>query len=450
MAENAIRTDNNVPSIIVDNWNWETVRVKWDTKGWLIMSWKWWNGVESDITSDAWWKFKVTHDLSIFHALWTYDIPTSIWLLFEDWSEVLPPSASYISSINGEMVMNVGSTLDQRACLQSRRHPRYQPNRWHLFSTTCFLPDPSVTGAFRRWGLYNRQSNCDVDNWAYFELDDGILYACITSNTVTTRQEISSEVLTGKLWSSFDLSKGNLYDIQFQWRWVWDYFYFINQKLVHTINNLGTLDNVSILNPALPVSYHARNTWYAWDVIIKSGCTDVTSEWGELEWLTYISTPNILTGASQWRAISNRDNPLMIVRVKETFNSLQNTRDVHLFRINVSSDQKSIGKIYVTRDSTAFSWTSFPSAFTDARMDSVIEKIDCVDLNNTEISSIDTTKSQLVYSWRVPQDWSLVVWNPSENVEFILRSWDYLVLTWERENGWNCNMFGTLEFWEEI
>lgn len=404
---------------------------------------EWGNEVESDITSTAWGIRKASLDYSIFHALFTYDVPERIWNWRVNWVE-----EDISRNLNPRILSNWG-TLNvvsddvdwNTVCLQSRRHPRYQPNRGHLFSSSVFIYTASVTW-IRRWGLYTQDSNCDPVNGVLYEWDGTNLYGCIYSNWV----EKTRDIIDTSTIPNFNIEKGNLFDIQFQWRWVGDYFFFLNQKLVHVVRNTGQLDEVSVANPGLPISFTNKTVWSVWTTIWV-GCVDVTSEWGKKEGLTYSSFSNDIW-VTQGRAVSGQDNPLLIIKSKDLYLGKINTRDVEFLRLSVSSDQKSIGKVYITRDPTAI-WGTVGLNLQDKFSDSVLEYQDCTNLSTTELT-FDKTKAILFYSSRVPQDGTLQVWNPSENVEVILTAWDYLVLTWEREQGWNANMFWTLEFWEEI
>ena len=58
--------------------------------------------------------------------------------------------------------------------------------------------------------------------------------------------------------TGIDLTKGNTYDIQFQWRGVGNYNFFINQVLVKTVEYLGNETELSMFNPSNPVAFVLR------------------------------------------------------------------------------------------------------------------------------------------------------------------------------------------------
>lgn len=138
------------------------------------------NWVYSDITFDVWWRPKMIDDFSTFHGLFTYDIPPQLWLTFEDWVEVA--TSTRVTSVNGSAIIKSGATLWNTWFLRSKRHPRYQPNRWQLFSTAWFLPSPSAIG-IRQIGFKNTITG------VYFQLEDWVLYAVILNDSLEKEME---------------------------------------------------------------------------------------------------------------------------------------------------------------------------------------------------------------------------------------------------------------------
>ena len=406
-------------------YNWEPkvaqVNIDWSLK---TTSWPWWNGVTSDITSDVWGRPKTTLDFSLFHWLWTYNIPSQLWLTFEDWVEILP--STRITSDAWHWSIKSWTTLWDTAFLRSKRHPRYQPNRWHLFSTAWFMPVPTATW-IRQLGFKNTIA------WCYFQLEDWVLYAVILDDSVEKVKQVI-DVTLAWLISTADLANWTLYDIQFQWRGVWDYYFYINQKLVYQTNFLWNNTELTIANPAISAGVYCENTDWT-QVEIRLWCVDISTEWGKREGATYVSVANAIT-----KAVTTASYPVIIAHIKSTLSSLPNTRDVLALRVTWSSDQKSRMKAYITRDWTAITGASF----SDAQQGSWIEF-------DTVATAITTANCQLLWSKRVQLDGSAEVDLPSDLIDFVLSEWDYLIITMERENPTQtANVDVTLEMWEEI
>ena len=210
--------------------------------------------------------------------------------------------------------------------------------------------------------------------------------------------------------------------------------YNFNGDEYEIISFLWNNTSLTIANPALSAGFYCENTNWT-QVEIKIWCVDITSEWWSEDEAEYRSVANSTT-----KAVNTANYPVLIINIKDTFNSLPNTRDVQAYRAIWSSDQKSYMKAYYTRDATAITWASFWDLQTDS----------CVQYD-TSATAIDTAKCQLLWNIRLQVDTPWVVDIPSDKVNFYLTSWDYLIITVERENPTQtANAVVSLEFWEEI
>lgn len=388
-----------------------------------IQTWLAWNGVKTDIGSDVWGRPKVINDYSLFHWLFTYNIPSQLWLTFEDWVEI--NWSTRVISLHWHWTIKSWINQWESAFLRSKRHPRYQPNRWHLYSTAWFLPNPTATWIRKIWLL-------NTIAWVYFQLEDWVLYAVVYNDSI---EVVKEAIDLSKAWLTIeDLEYWHLLDIQFQWRGVWDYFFYIDQKLVFKTSFLWNNIELTIQNPAISAWIYCENTNWT-EVIVKIGCIDITSEWWKKEWATYVSIASDTT-----KAVTSANHPVLIAHIKSTLNWFPNTRDVLALRVTWSSDQKSRMKAYVTRDPTAITWATY----NDAQQWSWIEF-------DTVATAIDIAKTQFLWTKRINIDDSWAVDLPSDLISFILSEWDYLIITMERENPTQtANVDVSLEMWEEI
>lgn len=282
-----------------------------------------------DIITDAWGVQKVSLPRSIFHGMWTFDIPPQMWFMYENGTQVY--TSTNIVSSGGAGTLTTSAT-QTALILESRECPRYQPNRGHLFSTALWCPNKTNDGV-REWGLQT------TENGVFFRLKaDGLLYAVRKSGGVQKEETlIDTSVVAG-----FDVQKGHIYDIQ--WRGVGNYKFFIDNVLVHTMGLLGTLTELSMQNPALPISYRATRTTQ--DVGMSIGCADITSENGLTDTEQYNScyAENV--------AVST-NTPAIVVHSPLQIAGVTNTRTVTLARISFTCSKKAVFKVWITRDSTA-------------------------------------------------------------------------------------------------
>lgn len=359
----------------------------------------------NDMRADAWGVQKVSLPKSLFHGMCTFDVPRTKWMMYENGTQVY--TSTNITSVNGAGSLQT-TAAKSTLVLESRLCPRYQPNRGHLYSSALWCPNKTNSGT-REWGLGT------TENRILFRLkSDGKLYAVLHSNSVQIyEQEIDTSGLT-----DFDVQKGNTYDIQYQWRGVGNYFFYINLTLVHMFEVLGTLADLSLANPALPVRFSAQRT--SQDIGIYFGCVDITSENGDDEHLEY--------GSAYAAGVSVTTNtPVIVIKQPLLIGGLTNTRDLTLARITVNCSKKGTFKVWTTRDSTAFTGPTFVSVNQGSYVES--DSPDTV-AGAVRATAVDTTKLRFVTAVNVEAAVSKEITNPlPHEINFPIVRGDYLVVT---------------------
>jgi hypothetical protein len=375
-----------------------------------------------DLIVDSWGVQKVSTPFSLFHGLWTFDVPPSMWLAYVDGAEVSVAAAAAsgaAASVDGALVLD--STGINSVEITSRRSPRYQPNRGHLYSTSCILPNPTAD-CTREFGLFTD------DNGVFFRLkSDGYLYAVLRSGGVETFEERIT------LPAAVDLSKGNIFDIQFQWRGVGNYFFYVGNpttgqlELTHTLNHLGKYDTLSIQNPALPTAFKVISGTEAG--VLKSGCVDLTSEAGALDREQY--------GSAVGSCTASTNTPIIAIRNPFQISGRLNTRDVRITQLTLSADKRTTVSMWLTRDPTAFTGASW-TANNDGSL---------IEFDDTA-TAVDTAKCKFVTQFVVEANVTLFASNPNpQTIDFFMSRGDYVLLL---GSGSSSNITGVIAFGEEI
>lgn len=283
-----------------------------------------------DLITTAWGTQKVSLDHSVFHGMWTFDIPPSMWFMYENGTQVY--TSTNIVSANGAGTLTT-SAAKTALVLESRECPRYQPNRGHLFSSALILASKTSDG-IREFGAGT------TENRVLFRLKaDGLLYAVLHSGGA----QVYEQLIDTSGVAGFDVQKGNVYDIQYQWRGVGNYYFYINLTLVHAFEHLGALSVLSLENPALPIRFAATRTTQ--DVAIVIGCADLTSENGEdnnIEQYGSAYSENV--------TVNGTNVPVLVIHNPLQINGETNTRTISLARISVSCSKKATFKVWETRD----------------------------------------------------------------------------------------------------
>ena len=370
-----------------------------------------------DLIYDAWGVQKVSLPFSLFHGLFTFDIPDKMWFMYEGGTQVY--TSTSIVSTDGAAVLttSVGKTA---LILESRVCPPYQPNRGVLFSTAVWCPSKTAAGCVREWGVQT------LSNGVFFRLKaDGLLYAVQRSLGVETREE----VITTTGVTSFDVQKGNIYDIQYQWRGVGNYKFFINNVLVHTFSLLGTLTALSMANPSLPMSFKASTADAAVaNCAMHIGCVDLTTENGKE------TTEQWQTSYAQAVATNGADKPVLVIFNPLTINALINTRTVHLHHISFTNTKKCIFKVWKTRDPANITGETLVAGYGGKY---TYVQSDSTDMNAGAVRATAVTVANLefLYAAAVEPANIFEVDLLSDHLELNMVRGDYLVITNDSVNG---------------
>ena len=385
-----------------------------------------------DLTLDAWGNQKVSQDFSMFHGMWTYDIPSGLWLECKNTTEV--PLETNASSVDG--MLTITSDSVDRFRIESRRHARYQPNRgWH-YSASILLP-LTATGE-RRFGAFSEQ------NGFYFEHRGGeSLYAC--RRTTTTSGGIVTTAACELITIPFaiDFTKGNIYDIQAQWRGVGNVKFFIGNAatgdltLVHTMSLLNTLTGLSVANPALPIAFECEQT--VDPITLQCGCVDITSEGGfkENRQLNLVTSEDIVS-------FTSTETNIVAIRITTTLSTgLLNTRDIALRRLLYFSSVDALCAAYLTRDASLFAGSTW------TKLGDGLNFIDFAVSTDIVFDPLTAGIPKLEYR-RVQSNTTEEISNPDEQYgDFFMTAGDYLVLTLKGKTG-NGEGGATIEWGEEI
>jgi hypothetical protein len=397
------------------------------------------NKYNKTLSTDAWYRAKAVHDNSILHGMFTFNVPVTKWK--ESIDSVEQTSFTYATSVNGKLNLTSNGILNSKVKLDTFRNPRYEPNSGHLFATSIFMPSPNAAGQ-RTFGVFTEDAGIG------FRLRGDGATSQLYSVRRTTVDGVTADT-ESPINTTIDLSKGCTYDTQFQWMGVGDTFFFINQELVHVESLLGTLDELSMFNPAAPIVFECINQGD--DVVLQCGCVDVSSEGGEDKGKTYGSIS--INNGSGSVSVSNFNTPVLVVRNKKEVSGLINTRDSLALLATGYADQRSVLRVWATRDETAITlnsqaWTDFG----DGHIERIIYNLnaDGTPLEGTPIT-FDTSKADLVFGCRLDQDQSYATSALFEGRTDIYKTpGDIFIFTIHRETGGTTSVGVTYEFAEAI
>jgi len=360
-----------------------------------------------DLQIDAWGVPKVSLPYSLFHSMFTFDIARKSWFLYENGAQVY--TSTNIASTDGAAVLTT-SAAKTALILEARQCPPYQANRGVLFSTALWCPSKTADGV-REWGVQN------ADAGVFFRLKaNGLLYLVRRSLTV----EAAEELIDTSGVAGFDVQKGNIYDIQYQWRGVGNYKAFINNVHVHTMSLLGTLTTLSMSNPALPASFKATRTTA--DVAMHIGCVDISSENGKKT----DEEPGVALASSV--TTNGADIPVLVIHNPLLIGGKVNTRTVHIHSIGFANTKKCTFKLWRTRSAADITGETLVAGYNGAY--SYVQS-DSTDMNAGAVraTAVTVANLELIDAWNaeagVQNDYDF----PNDHVEVNMVRGDYLIVT---------------------
>jgi hypothetical protein len=353
---------------------------------------------------DAWGRPKAIADHSIFHGMFTFNVPPEMWVEEVDAVEQVV-TVNFTSKSGALLCTGVNG---QTNTLLSKRHPRYQPNRGWLYSSSCIV-DTAANAVNHDFGAFTETSGM------FFRVNSGLLYAVLrtTINNVTT-DDVRLIPFTG------DLTKGNVFDIQAMWRGVGNIKFLVNLEEEYIFNHLGTLTELSVNNPAMPISFSLNGLGS-----IRCGCVDLTSEGGskDTRQLGFTGTDEI--------SLTNVETAVLVLQIEKYITyeggQVRNTMDAALRRISGFADDSTLFKAFYTRDASKFTGTTWSAVESGG--------VGQVQSINGDIVIDNLLGMARIESTRIAANDSVSIDNPDELYgDFYMTGGDFIVVTMKAKN----------------
>jgi len=182
---------------------------------------------------------------------------------------------------------------------------------------------------------------------------------------------------------------------------------------------LGTLTELSMENPALPICFKATRTTE--DVEMRIGCADITSENGIIDKEQYNSV------YAENVAVNGTDSPVLVMYNPLLINGETNTRTVTLARISFDCTKKATFKVWTTRDPADITGETLKTHGKGSFIES-----DSIDMDATAVRATALTTANMYRITLVPVQAAVSrsIDNPYRGrIEFPIVRGDYLVVS---------------------
>lgn len=218
----------------------------------------------------------------------------------------------------------VTATSGSRARMRSHTFFRYQAGKAQSIIMTGYHSDTGQANQVRRWGYF------DDSDGLFFEISGTGTNIRLVRRTSTSGGTVDNVISraswngdkldgTGSSGVTLDITKGNLYEIRFQWLGVGTVQWWINGILIHTLRNANTLDVPYMKTAVLPVQVECVNSGASAIGSFTNICNTVRSEGGSAPPLWTFGAYNSVD-----KSITTTETPLLSIQPKSTFQSLIN------------------------------------------------------------------------------------------------------------------------------
>lgn len=239
---------------------------------------------------------------------------------------------------------------------------RYQSGRGQRISLSLYHSDVGKANQTRNWGYF------DDEDGLGFRLTGTTLSVFRRSSTsgapvetVVSQAQWNGDRMDGTTQSGLvlDITKGNIYEIQFQWLGVGVVRFFINGVLVHEMSHPNLLAVPYMKTADLPLTWEVINTGASEVASMTVVCGNVTVESGE--------EPPLFTHSHVVGPVSTTDaneKPVFSIRLASLINGVDN-REIVLpdaLAVDNSATVAQSTAIIIVRQNATLTNATFASA----------------------------------------------------------------------------------------
>jgi len=253
---------------------------------------------------------------------------------------------TYVSGERSILLDTNGTVSGDLVTRQSHLYHPYQPGTMSKIMQTVVLGDTGKANVRRRWGYF------DEENGLFWELDGTTLYVVVRSNTtgsvVDTRvaqSDWNRDQLDGTTDFNLDVTKTNLYWIDFQWLGVGICRFGVYEEdgtktTCHVVENPNNESRVYMRQGTLPIRFECENTDSAVSSSeLKAICTLV-----QIVGSIKRQFNSFATSCNQHSiAYGDPETPVLVVKPKATVNGLVNHALTVPKEFHIISDENSSG-----------------------------------------------------------------------------------------------------------
>jgi hypothetical protein len=270
---------------------------------------------------------RVSTPLTILNLVNRYGLDTRLIAT----SATLSASVSALTGTSSIKVF-VSSSASTIAELSTRRYFRYQAGHGTRWLMSVVHENTGTAGQNRSWGYF------DDNNGVYFRLTGTTLGVAQRSNTSGAPVDL---FVSQSLWNidkmngqgpsriNLDLTKGNIYECDFQWLGVGNVVYFVDGHPVHEFVNVNSGTSPYMATAVLPIRARVHNTTGTATGSLQLICAQVSVENGQAPsgWSFCAEGGYTTSGTTEV--------PVITLAMTSTFNGVDNRGRIRPTQVNL-------------------------------------------------------------------------------------------------------------------
>jgi len=261
-----------------------------------------------------------------------------------------------VTQANSKAVLQTSAAANGSAQLESRDRARYVPGQGMRVRLTAIFT-ACVAGSTQEVGIG--------------DTTDGFFFSCNGSTFSIDRRQNGSDNFTaqaswnGTVPSGFDITKGNVYQIVYQWLGFGAIRFYIEDSvtgdltLVHTIQYANTATSPTVFNPSLPLHLRAVNTGNTTNLTLQTSSMSVVAEGPRLPDIgNRESSTNLKAG------ITTALTDILALQNRTTFNGATNRTMIRLDNVSARNSLKNDAVLQLVKNATLGGVPSFTNVDT--------------------------------------------------------------------------------------
>lgn len=242
-----------------------------------------------------------------------------------------------VTSVKPFAVISTTANASSTARIETRRVLRYLPGMGGVLRVTAVFSEPQL-GSYQYVGLGTSE------NGLYFGYNVASTEFCvIRKSDGTEATPIYQSDFTGNFDPNIDFTKGNVFQIRYQWlgfgriEYTFETLNPAQDGFIpfHTIYYPNTQSDTSLVNPTMPVFAEAGNTTNDTNVVLKSPSAMAFREGA---YIPRIDPLTVLRSFSNTATGITTEAPILSIRSKSTYQSVTNLIQPYLTALSGSVD----------------------------------------------------------------------------------------------------------------